>query len=140
MRMENPVEALYRKSDGVSRRNLRVMVNSMEKARFFSPFEVVFLLIYCSSERSAMSFLAGFTGCCIGLCTKLYSNALRKLPYMRGRMCIGLMNGCLPACRAVGACSVYDCGRIQFLLRKEVYCLRVWNGSDEIGQREGLAA
>ncbi len=31
-----------------------------------------------------MSFLAGFTGCCIGLCTKLYSNALRKLPYMRG--------------------------------------------------------
>lgn len=87
-----------------------------------------------------MSFLAGFTGCCIGLCTKLYSNALRKLPYMRGRMCIGLMNGCLPACRAVGACSVYDCGRIQFLLRKEVYCLRVWNGSDEIGQREGLVA
>ena len=30
-----------------------------------------------------MSFLAGFTGCCIGLCAKLYSNALRKLPYMR---------------------------------------------------------
>ncbi|KAM7457486.1 hypothetical protein BLSTO_01761 [Blastocystis sp. subtype 1] len=24
-----------------------------------------------------MSFLAGFTGCCIGLCTKLYSNALQ---------------------------------------------------------------
>ena len=32
-----------------------------------------------------MSFLAGLTGCCIGLLTKLYSNSLRKLPYMRGK-------------------------------------------------------
>ncbi|CBK24815.2 uncharacterized protein [Blastocystis hominis] len=30
-----------------------------------------------------MSFIAGLTGCCIGLLTKLYSNSLRKLPYMR---------------------------------------------------------
>lgn len=34
MRMENPVEALYRKSDGVSRRNLRVMAYSMKRLDF----------------------------------------------------------------------------------------------------------
>ena len=39
-----------------------------------------------------MSFLAGLTGCCVGLLTKLYSNSLRKLPYMRGMVLIALLS------------------------------------------------
>lgn len=38
-----------------------------------------------------MSFIAGLTGCCVGLLTKLYSNSLRKLPYMRGKCVIMLL-------------------------------------------------
>ena len=45
-----------------------------------------------------------------------------------------------PACRAVGTRSVYGCGRILVLLRKEVHCLGVRDGRNGIGQREELAA
>lgn len=70
-----------------------------------------------------MSFLAGFTGCCIGLCTKLYSNALRKLPYMRGISSVRPFFFSPPP-RALGTRSLYGRRRHHFLLRKEVHCSR----------------
>ena len=67
-----------------------------------------------------MSFIAGLTGCCIGLLTKLYSNSLRKLPYMRGRSVIMLPSSYV-LCRALGTSDLYGRGRLLFLLRQEVY-------------------
>ena len=77
-----------------------------------------------------MSFIAGLTGCCIGLLTKLYSNALRKLPYMRGRRLI-LLAFSYVLCRTLGTSDLHGCGRLFILLRKEVYCMPIWNGSED---------
>lgn len=77
-------------------------------------------------DQSTMSFLAGCTGCCIGLLTKLYSNALRKLPYMRGMLFAGGWFVSHPSCRALGARPLHDRRWILLLLRKEVYCRGFW--------------
>lgn len=77
-----------------------------------------------------MSFIAGLTGCCIGLLTKLYSNSLRKLPYMRGRSVIMLPSSYV-LCRALGTSDLYGRGRLLFLLRQEVYRTLNCDGSED---------
>ena len=71
-----------------------------------------------------MSFLAGLTGCCVGLLTKLYSNSLRKLPYMRGKVFSSYFVSNAEY-RAMGTCNLYVCGRFLVLLWKEVHCIDI---------------
>lgn len=77
-----------------------------------------------------MSFIAGLTGCCIGLMTKLYSNSLRKLPYMRGKSVIMLPSS-YDLCRTLGTSDLYGRGRLLFLLRQEVYRTLNCDGSED---------
>ena len=71
-----------------------------------------------------MSFLAGLTGCCVGLLTKLYSNSLRKLPYMRGKVFFSYFVSNTEY-RAMGTCNLYVCGRLLVLLWEKVHCIDI---------------
>ena len=91
-----------------------------------SSLQVLFSPVLNYPDQKPMSFIAGCTGCCIGLLTKLYSNALRKLPYMRGRL---FHRGWIwrnHSRRALGTRYLHDCRWILLLLRKEVYCRNLW--------------